>query len=123
MIERYFTPLEDAVVAMMLSGGDPLHRALQAQLHHCYVTRRELTGVGFFTYLSVDCKRCCPATSEPRLWLGNNVASDIEGLRHGAGFALLITNGYLHMLEGYSFDEPWPNVIERFSVRFVGETS
>jgi hypothetical protein len=45
------------------------------------------------------------------------VIARMEGLEHGAGFMLFIDDGVLVMLEGYTYDEPWPqrmSLITRF---------
>lgn len=47
-----------------------------------------------------------------------DVDAEIEGLKHGAGFILLVSEGYLDQLEGYSYDEPWPKQIGQFEVRY-----
>ena len=78
---------------------------------------RELTGVGFFTNLAV------PA-SAPRARLGANeirlsgVLAEMDGLEHGAGFVLYVDHGVLEMLEGYCYDEPWPEHTGAFSLSY-----
>jgi hypothetical protein len=42
----------------------------------------------------------------------------MDGLEHGAGFELLVKDGYLRMLEGYSYDEPWPDSIHTFDLYY-----
>ena len=121
MTERNLTSLEAVVLKRILSGNDVVSRKLRSQLRYCQVLRREFTGVGFFAYLSVDCQSCRAVTAPERLWLGGNVVAELSGLEHGAGFALLVSDGYLYMLEGYSFDEPWPSEIDRFAVRPIDD--
>jgi hypothetical protein len=36
----------------------------------------------------------------------------LTGLKLGAGFLLTVNKGYLHDLEGYSYEEPWPQHFE-----------
>jgi len=47
--------------------------------------------------------------------------ADIEGLAHGAGFTLFLRDGVIDMLEGFSYDEPWPKEVARFQVRRSGK--
>ena len=47
----------------------------------------------------------------------DDVTVEIEGLRHGAGFVLFLGDGLLDMLEGYSYGEPWPSRVGRFSLQ------
>ncbi len=48
-----------------------------------------------------------------------DVIGDIPGLASGAGFLLYIKNGVLDMLEGYSYDEPWPESINSFNLKYM----
>ncbi len=48
-----------------------------------------------------------------------DVIAEIPGLSGGAGFLLYIENGILDVLEGYSYDEPWPTSTEGFTLRFL----
>jgi hypothetical protein len=38
-----------------------------------------------------------------------DVGATIEGVNHGAGFLIFVRDGYLKFLEGYTYDEPWPD--------------
>jgi hypothetical protein len=109
--------LERRVLEMLVAGEQPMMRRLQEQLTVCGVRGRERTGVGFFTTLDVD-----RSVAEP-VDLGSarvgDVVAEMEGLGHGAGFLLMIEVGYLHQLEGYSYDERWPDEVERFSLAYV----
>jgi len=110
--------LEKVVLDAMLAGDDDQSRALREQASHATVLHRELTGVGFYTDLSVP-------DSIPRIknhgsvWLGDEVVADIEGLELGAGFLLFVEDGRLCFLEGYTYGEPWPPDASVFTVRRV----
>jgi len=39
-------------------------------------------------------------------------------MAHGAGFVLYIEHGRLSMLEGYGYDDPWPNTITRYTLQY-----
>lgn len=41
---------------------------------------------------------------------------ETPGLRHGGGFVLFAENGILSMLEGFSYDKPWPGMIDRYEL-------
>lgn len=47
--------------------------------------------------------------------------AEIGGLQNGAGFVLHLREGVMDYLEGYSYDEPWPPVVEAFSVSYIGD--
>ena len=104
---------------MLAAGETPPMRQLQEQIANCAVQSRELTGVGFFTTLDAD--RGSVAAVEELPGAFGDVRAEIEALAHGAGFVFFIEDGYLHTLEGYPFDEPWPELIRGFSVSYTKE--
>jgi hypothetical protein len=113
------SPLEREVIATILAPEHPVMYALRRQFERCHVTAREMTGVGFFTTLAMA-THVPPAPVKPgRMHLGD-VTATIEGLEHGAGFVLFVRDGVLDTLEGYSFDEPWPDVIVLYEVSAGG---
>lgn len=116
--ERLLNALERAVLEKLLDGNHPVLAALRAQLDSCEVSSRKFTGVGFFTNLKPDRSVGPAPTPRPRIHI-TGIDARMSGLKHGAGFMLLVTDGYLDFLEGFSYDEPWPPMISEFSL--VGE--
>jgi hypothetical protein len=110
--------LESAVLDTLLSGDHPALAALRNQLTRAEVHSREFSGAGFFTRFAV------PAGATPvdaRLRTLGDAVADIEGLTRGAGFTLFLQCGVIDMLEGFSYDEPWPKEVTRFIVRRSGK--
>jgi hypothetical protein len=105
---------------MLLAGDDPRLKALRRQLAGSRVRSREFTGVGFFTNLTVPPDATRAPVGAQRVTLGD-VAASMNGLAHGAGFVLFITDGMLDFLEGFTYDEPWPEIIGAFSLRYWNE--
>ena len=116
--EPSFNSLERAVLELLLAGEDPVLLVLRTQLSMCSLGRRELTGGGFFSSLIVAPK--CPRTPKLNFQFGDVVAK-VDGLKHGAGFLLFIRDGLLGMLEGYAYDETWPENIAWFRVGYDKE--
>jgi hypothetical protein len=121
MIDANLTPLESKVLEWLLGGDDPVLVALRSQFASASIRSREMTGVGFYLYFSV------PANTrklheefdvKPRFWFGD-VEASIDLLERGAGFVLWIEDGLLACLEGYTYDEEWPEHIGDFSLRYV----
>ena len=110
-------PLEEAVLTKLLVGELPVLVELRAQLPFLSVAKRTLTGVGFFTEFTVS-PGAIPVPLPKGAGPLGDVEADIERLEHGAGFLLFVKKGFLHTLEGYSMDEPWPERIEGFSLRY-----
>jgi hypothetical protein len=109
--------LEQAVLDKLLAGEHPALAVLRRQATMARVAGRKNTGVGFFCDFEVD-------ESAPTL-LGDfqigDVFGELEGLAHGAGFVLFIRDGQLSMLEGFTFDEPWPQQLRGFKLAYQHE--
>lgn len=108
--------LEISVLKKLLDGDLPLLTQLRRQLELCTIEKRELTGCGFYTTLVIP--QDIPLTPGLDIIFGDVVA-DIPELTSGAGFLLYIKNGVLDMLEGYSYDEPWPESINSFKLEYT----
>jgi hypothetical protein len=114
------SPLERDVLELLLAPDHPVMHALRRQLVRCRVASREITGVGFFTTLEVDKDvEAAPVTSARRLIL-DDVKASVEGLEHGAGFALFIENGVLDTLEGFSYVGLWTDMNARYELTSEG---
>jgi hypothetical protein len=112
------TDFEQAVLEKLLAGDHAVLAALRAQAARARLTSRENTGVGFHCCLEVppDVPLVTPADFE----LGD-VDATIEGLEHGAGFLLFVRGGRMTMLEGYSYEEPWPQTIRNVNLSYQRE--
>ena len=109
------TEFEQSVLKALLEGDHPILAALREQVPVTLVERRDFSGVGFFTRFSVA-STAVPAPVVGQLDLGG-VDAVIPSLRHGAGFVLFVNDGYLSMLEGFTFAEDlWPDSTAGFSV-------
>ena len=108
------TELERAVLAKLLAGEHALLEQLRSQLARCQVSRRELTGHGFYADLDVG---EAPVAAKVKVSFGDVVA-EIEGMPDGAGFELYVENGRLSVLEGYGYDDPWPSAIASYTLRY-----
>lgn len=105
------TDLERAVLEAITDS----HPDLRAQLDGLGVCDREMTGVGFFTKFRVaPSAHSLPSPS--RLALGAHVSAETSALERGIGFVLFVEDGRLALLEAFTYDEPWPDEIERFTI-------
>lgn len=110
-------PLETTVLDKLCDGDHPLLIALRRQLPHIEVRRREFTGTGFYAEFDVAEEAEPAPVGKERLVFGD-VEASVDGLQYGAGFLLYVDNGLLRMLEGYSYEEPWPERVTNFTLRF-----
>jgi hypothetical protein len=114
------TALERAVLDKLLSGDSPVLSALRRQAELATVRDRRLTGVGFMTSLALPIAVPRAPVKSGMLRFGD-VEAQMDGLLHGAGFALYVKDGSLDAIEGYTYDEPWPQLINKFTLRYMDE--
>jgi hypothetical protein len=111
------THFERAVMHKLLAGEDEILAILRDQLTLASVNERQMTGAGFFTRFTVPkAARLLPINRPLKI---GDVKAKMPELDYGAGFLLYIENGLLHMLEGYSFEEPWPERVSTFELSYV----
>lgn len=108
------TTLEARVMEFLLGGADPVLQVLRQQLDASRILKRELTGSGFFTTFEIP-EHAKHVEGDPSFEFGD-VSATIAGLKNGAGFLLYVRKGLLHMLEGYSYEEDWPEEVRDFNV-------
>ncbi len=108
------TDLEQAVLQKLLIGNHPVLETLRQQVEQARLASREYTGVGF--YCNIEIPESAPEVSRD-LQLGD-VHAEIEGLKRGAGFVLFVSDGRVKTLEGYTYDEPWPDTVQAYSIRY-----
>lgn len=108
------TPLERAVLYEILSEDSAEHQTLRRQIEFAQVSRRDSTGVGFYTYISFE-NGILPIENRQEFSMGN-VYAEIGEDKISVGFLLYVKNGYLDCLEGYTFEGPWPQSAQEFTV-------
>jgi hypothetical protein len=124
MSEIRLTPFEDSVLRFLLAGDDPVLSLLQIQLSTSAVVSRKMTGQGFYLRFKVPStvQRLHEKLDVRKDFSFGDLGASIKGLKEGAGFILWIKDGALHSLEGYSYEENWPDEIDQFELQyFVGE--
>lgn len=119
-MSQNLTALEQAVLKMMLTGANANLVILRQQFSKVIVSKRKLTGCGFFTDFEVP-------PSAPRLQKRSRITiTDISGefpkLKHGAGFVLFVDDGAMKCLEGFTYDEPWPDSPANFALSYLMES-
>lgn len=115
-MKNALSTIEKSVLEKMLDGNFPLLIQLQQQLELCTVEKREFTGFGFYTALTIP--QNIPRIAGLDIKFGD-VIGCIPGLPSGVGFLLYVKDGVLDMLEGYSYDEPWPSSIDCSNLKYI----
>ena len=114
------TDLERSVMEMLLAGEDEVLSGLRSQLVASTFAGREDTGVGFYTTFNVP--NGVSRVASGRSFKFGDVSATTPGLQHGVGFLLFVKDGILEMLEGYTYDEPWPIEISTFELSYDNGT-
>lgn len=113
---KELTSLERQVLEMLLSGQDEVLAILRLQARKLEVSAREMTGAGFYTEFLVS-REAPRVPGNPTFELGD-VNGTAENVSHGLGFLLYVTDGALSMLEGYTYDEPWPDDVRGLALSY-----
>ena len=126
-IERYnmtdeleLSSLEKSVLAKILEGNHPILEDLRIQLENIKAIKREFTGYGFFTTFLVSSESIKSRISGLSFAFGD-VTAQIDDLEHGAGFVLFVENGAIHVLEGFSYDEKWPETLTNYELNYIND--
>ena len=112
---------KDVVENILKSYDDSFGFKILEQYKCCTVTKRVLTGVGFFTSFQVG-DLSMSLGKDINLRLGG-IGAKIKGLKdEHAGFVLYIENGILTELEGYSYGgDRWPKKITDYTLYLINK--
>ncbi len=94
-----FFDIETAALQAIFDEIPEFRDTLRKQFEMSSVTKRENTGGGFLTTIAVPDSAQAVTTHQ---LLGYETEAHIDHLRHGLGFALVMKEGRLHVLDGYS---------------------
>lgn len=108
-----FDNFENTVMETILQEKTERNKSLLEQYRISKVISREFTGYGFYTDFEVSNFDLALPNKE-NLELG--CLGNLEGIKNGAGFILFVRNGFIEMLEGYTYDEQWPNEVCTFTL-------
>lgn len=104
-----FDEFEKIIITDIIEQYPEYKQKLQSQLERIIVQKRELSTYGFLTYYDVVAVEETLG-DDKNLQLGKH-QWNINGLNYGADFILWIKNGFISCLEGFSYNELWPNEI------------
>jgi hypothetical protein len=110
------TKFEQDVMRMLLEGDDPVLVILREQARSLVVSGKKATGVGFYIDFAVD--PAAPRCTENQSFEIGDVVAKMDGLEQGAGFILFVRDGVLSFLEGFTYDEPWPESIVKYDLSY-----
>lgn len=100
---------------MLLAGDHPTLATLRRQYETGRKSDFEFSGVGLF--VEFEFTSDAPRVGHSSFELGD-VEATVEGLHHGVGAVLFIRDGVIDLLECYTYDEPWPEAISTYVLRY-----
>ncbi|MBI2774571.1 hypothetical protein HYX58_01050 [Candidatus Dependentiae bacterium] len=106
-----FEEFEQAVMSKIMERDNSINIILREQYNRSHVISRDFTGVGFFTTFEVATEASRITEPVP------NAYGDVEAIINGIGgygFILFIKNGTMSFLEGYTWRDEWPKLINNF---------
>ena len=104
-----YDEFEKIIISDIIEHYPEYKQKLQSQSEKMVVQKREFSTYGFSTYYAVT-------DGENTLGDGENLQIgkhqwNINGLTRGSDYVLWIKNGLISCLEGFSYNESWPDEI------------
>jgi hypothetical protein len=111
--------LTNRVMNLMLEGDHYVLKTLREQFFSAQIESIEDTGVGMFVDFLVSGVDAVDNQKGVRKnFAFGDVHGEVEGSA-GVGFVLFIKEGYISMLEGYSYeDDAWKKVTENIKLNY-----
>lgn len=106
------------VMKMLLAGNSAELEILRSQYDQSSIKSVELTGAGFYIDFDIPGsvqrldKRC-------HMYIGD-LGGEVEGLEAGLGFILWIDDGAISSLEGYTYEEEFPEILTGYRLAYFG---
>jgi hypothetical protein len=113
--------VEQKVMSILLDGDEKILCIIRLQERAAVVSSREMTGVGFYSNFSVP-PHAPRIEGAPSFTFGG-VDGAATNVRTGLGFVLFVTDRLLDFLEGYTYDEPWPDEVQGLTLTYSGGAS
>ncbi|MBQ7339073.1 MAG: hypothetical protein IJW40_11570 [Clostridia bacterium] len=104
-----FEEFEKIIITDIIDQYPEYKQKLQAQFASSVVQKREFFMRGFSTDYEVVAVEETLG-EDKNLQLGNH-QWNINGLSNGSDYILWIKNGLISSLEGFTYEEPWPDDI------------
>jgi len=104
-----FVEFEKIIITDIIEQYPEYKEKLKSQFDTITVQKREFSTYGFSTYYAVTAQGETLG-SDKNLQLGG-YQWNISGLNRGSDYILWIKNGLISCLEGFSYEEPWPEKI------------
>lgn len=108
--------LEYRVMSTLTDGGHPKLKLLWDQFQCSAVTSRDVSNVGMFTKLSIDKELVKAFDTDFKF---GDVIIDTDDLDYGAGVIVYVINGYLSLIEFYSFGDSWSYGYPNLQLQYI----
>jgi hypothetical protein len=101
-----FTSMENEAIQLIVRN----YPCLLDQAKNAIITKREFTGVGFYSYFHIN---------QSEMYGNDMQISDVGAKindRIQVGFLLFVKKGQLDLLECYTYGDPWPDMIQSYEI-------
>ena len=115
-MDNIYLQMEKDIMKLLLTGPDDFFDILREQYANAEVKSREYTGVGFFTVYQI--KDHCRRVENRNFQIADGEGSLNED-NVSIGFVLFIREGKLETLEGFTYDDRWPEKIYKYKLWYT----
>jgi hypothetical protein len=113
-----YSDFELTAMHFILDGIEPELLLLKNQFKNSTIQKKTYDGAGFFILFDVP-EKCERLFGQKNYFVIDDVEAKVEGLKNGIGLILFIKNGVIDMLEGVTYDEPYPQNITSYSFYYL----
>jgi hypothetical protein len=111
---RSLWPIEQAVLEAAAHDCQASGEGLRGQIATARVTNFENTGAGFFSTVSVSPEAPRLTDKSPL----DAATGSVGSIEHGMGFLVFLENGYVSLIEGYTYGDVSTVGVDFESVNF-----
>jgi hypothetical protein len=109
-----FFRLENEVIRKIINENPQYSEKLLYQYENSEIINRVFTGHGFYTHYNIK-SNLHNIGKDINVAL-SNIGANLNSMKHGVGFVLFVRSGNISCLEGYAYDEPWPDKITEYNL-------
>ena len=100
----------------LLTGNEEALNILHEQ-YKSAIKKKEFSGSGFFTNFEIP--KNALVLPKKRSFQFGDVVGEINDVENGVGFVLFVKEGKIDMLEGYTYEEKWPDKIINYKLSYI----
>lgn len=108
------TELERAVIRRILADPDLKHVRVTINFDTVTVSERDQNGAGFMTHFERSEELRLFDNGVSLRW--GKVGARLNAYKLETGYLVYVDDGYVSTIEGYTYGEKWPDLVEQFEL-------